>query len=517
MIDKFGEFGATQITNIPSNSHPYIFIGKKGESTALHEEIAPDDASILHVEYDLVGRLTVGVIKSPIIGPTNDWSTYSHKFEMQENDSITVAVYGIDQDGLKTATPIKTYENQKEIEIDLKNNDPIDAAIYPSVQFETYLYDTLDNSAPQINRWAITSKQLPEGVINTSAIGIENYHLSTVEVGYPLTFDFVFENISPIDFSDSVKVLVNLQGELRDSVINATLTPLKGGESLTYSLSLPTENLIGTNTLQVFFNPYNQLEAIYENNIVAIPFTVSADQTSPVIDVLFDNRHIKDGEIVSPNPEITIYYHDNNNYNIKQDTNGVFLFLQQPCEEGNCTYDRVYFSEQSVVSWTSQTENSPFTIQYSPTNLSDGVYFLKIHGQDQAGNLSSEEPYVISFEVVNHQSITNLTPFPNPFRTYCQFEFTLTGNEIPQDITIEIHSASGELVRTITYDELGVLHAGHNITDFKWYGTNDSGAQLANGLYIYRVIIENGDTNIEYIDTSDNKYKQGVGKIMIMR
>ncbi len=39
--------------------------------------------------------------------------------------------------------------------------------------------------------------------------------------------------------------------------------------------------------------------------------------------------------------------------------------------------------------------------------------------------------------------------------------------------------------------ELGPLHIGSNITDYAWDGTDEFGDQLANGTYLYRVVLDN--------------------------
>ncbi len=516
MKDKIKEFGAELIDQIPSNTHPYIFLGKKGTTTAIAEKIGATTSSIIEIDTDIQGRLTVGKIISPVIGATTEWGSYSHRFERTANDSMVVSIFGIDKEGKKNIIPLHSIDNQPIIAIDLKNDINIDASLYPFIQLEALIYDTLDNSSAQLKHWAVTSKPIPEAIINTSIVGVNNYHLSSFEEGQPLVLTYKFQNITGIDFPDFIEVEIKITGETNEVLHTRTLGLLKKQDTLTYTLTIETANWIGNNTVQVFFNPYDQLEQIYSNNILALPFEVTKDKIAPVIDVLFDKVHITDGAIVSPNPTIAISFYDNNKYNLKEDTLGLKLFLKSPCQNGgSCTYQPIYFSNNNVLSWTNQSKDIPFAIAYTPQDLADGIYYLKVEGTDQGGNPST--PYEISFEVVNQRSITNFHPFPNPFRTSCRFAFTLTGDAIPEGITIKIYTATGELVRTITKEELGHIHAGENITTYEWQGTNANGTNLANGLYIYHVEIESGDVEIKYIDSPTDKYKQGIGKIMIMK
>jgi hypothetical protein len=517
MKDKLRQFGANLVDDIPSDSHPYIFLGQDGETEALSEKYGATTSDTVILDYDLVGRLTKGIIKSPVIGPTTDWGEYEHDFTRDGSDSIAVFIYGINKDGERENVPLHTIENQPKIRLDLKNDVQIDPDLYPSLQIEALIYDTLDNTAAQLNHWMVTFAEIPEAVINTSIIGVESYYLDELEHGAPLVITYHFQNISPVDFIDSVKVELTIKGMLKDSMIIDYLPPLISGDTLSYTISIPTYELIGENTIQVYFNPFDQLERVYENNLLMVPFQVVADVGSPVTDVLFDDIHIIDGDLVSPNPIISIYYHDNNKLLNKEDTVGLFLYLKSPCDSAFCNYERIYFSDTAIVSWSNQTIDTPFFIEYKPKDLLNGIHQLKVQGQDEAANVSGQIAYGISFEVINERSITNFHPFPNPFTTTCRFAFTITGDAIPENISIVIYSSEGELVRVISKDELGYIHAGHNKTEYAWDGKDTNGVELSNGMYIYHVLIENGAVDIKYIDSGNDKYKQGIGKIIIMK
>lgn len=117
--------------------------------------------------------------------------------------------------------------------------------------------------------------------------------------------------------------------------------------------------------------------------------------------------------------------------------------------------------------------------------------------------------------------ISNLLNYPNPFTTSTAFVFTLTGSQIPQNMRIQILTMTGKIVREITQLELGPIHVGRNITEFKWDGTDQYGQKLANGVYLYRVITNlNGKSIEKYTQESgqtDKYFKSGYGKMYLMR
>jgi flagellar hook assembly protein FlgD len=117
--------------------------------------------------------------------------------------------------------------------------------------------------------------------------------------------------------------------------------------------------------------------------------------------------------------------------------------------------------------------------------------------------------------------ISNLMNYPNPFTTSTAFVFTVTGSQIPQNMRIQILTVTGKVIREITQDELGPLHVGRNITDFKWDGTDMYGQKVANGVYLYRVLTNlNGKSMDKFKDEGDNTDKyftKGYGKMYFMR
>src|SRR5205085_1710767 len=124
----------------------------------------------------------------------------------------------------------------------------------------------------------------------------------------------------------------------------------------------------------------------------------------------------------------------------------------------------------------------------------------------------------ISFEVINKSSITNVLNYPNPFSTSTAFLFTLTGWQMPSQFKIQILTVTGKVVREITRQELGPLHIGRNISEYKWDGKDQYGQTLGNGVYLYRVVTAINGQDIEHRESGADKFTQkGYGKMYIMR
>ena len=227
--------------------------------------------------------------------------------------------------------------------------------------------------------------------------------------------------------------------------------------------------------------------------------------------------HILDGEIVSAQPFISITLDDENEFFImdeEADTSLVKLFLSTPDFE-----DRpIYFAADEVEWLPANASSNKVSIHYTPTFEKDGEYQLLVQASDKSGNLSGNADYRVNFEVFNKPTITEVMNYPNPFSTRTQFVFTLTGSSPPDEISIQIMTVTGRIVREINAAELGPLNIGRNFTEFWWDGTDQFGDRLANGVYLYRVKARLNGVDVEQRATAGSRFfKEGVGKMYLLR
>lgn len=257
------------------------------------------------------------------------------------------------------------------------------------------------------------------------------------------------------------------------------------------------------------------------NNLLQRPFYVDEDDINPVLDVTFDGNHILNGDIVSAKPEILITLKDDNPFlvmNADSDTSRFGIYITDP----SGIQKQIPFMSNAgepVMQWIPANDNNlKFKIIYPAEFTESGVYILLVQGSDRSGNLSGDLEYRITFEVILESSITYMMNYPNPFSTKTQFVFTLTGNEVPDEIKIQILTVTGRVVREITEDELGPIQIGRNITEYAWDGTDEFGDRLANGVYLYTVQAQINGENIEHRESNaDTHFKKNFGKMYLMR
>jgi flagellar hook assembly protein FlgD len=280
-----------------------------------------------------------------------------------------------------------------------------------------------------------------------------------------------------------------------------------------FSQIFNTTDLIGENSIQIYVNPQQVPEMYYGNNVYQFaPFTVEADNSNPVLDVVFDGKHIKNGEKVSPNVLITTVIKDESRIKFKRDTIGIKMLLRKPCgatEADSCEIEEIKLAHSNVtITYPERHNQNRLTIQYQTQNLQEGIHRFWVNGTDASGNLTGLKPYSVDFEVVDKCELLDFYIYPNPTNEGCSFYIQIVCPDVLDKQTIKIQDLQGREMRFISEEELKISKAGNNILDFYWDGTSTGGAKLPSGLYIFKYEAQSLITNQKI---------QKTGKISIVK
>lgn len=509
----------------------YILFARKG-FPVVHENYShkgPAYMGLIQITDSIISDFYKGSIATPLIGPAKSWQQirwYSHSLPTSSHtDTIKLDVIGVSADFKHTV-----LMNMKGLPKDsgvINVTGRIDAATYPYLILKASLKDSLHKSAPQLDKWSVYYQGVPEVSLNPAKGYL--FYKDTLQEGEVMKFASVIENVSDADmgplkiksfFVDkSGKEHVLFDGRKR--AILSSGTP--NMDTINFSTSINTTTFSGKNMFWIDVNPGgDQQEQFHYNNTGVLPFYVKKDNANPLLDVTFDGVHILDRDIVSAKPHISIRMNDENKFLALSDTSMFKLWLLPPGETDFANH-RIFFKTGANASMNvrftpADLPKNTAQVELSPTFASDGVYTLVVEGVDASRNESGAKNYKVSFEVINKSTITGVFNYPNPFSTSTRFVFVLTGSEIPTQFKIQILTVTGKVVREIMLNELGNIHVGRNITDYAWDGKDEFGDQLANGLYVYRVIATINGNAIEKRETvADKFFVKGYGKMYLMR
>ncbi|WP_201982082.1 putative type IX secretion system sortase PorU2 [Hymenobacter rubidus] len=529
----------SQLINQLQNGAPFTLLAQKRASGGrLIRELGPQVVAPTIPPYDQIISMsdtlqapsTNGVITSTRIGPAQSWDKLYHwiKREPGATSNFTLKVIGISANNQSTVlATVPANSGRSGFAL-----NTISAANYPYLQLQLTLKDSLRHTAPQLKEWFVTYQGVPEGVVRRDLVTPSTaYDAATLtaqaQTTGKLKIPVVFQNVTPFDFGTPLRAKV----EVRNSVGTA-LTPvyvnapsqLMGDSTITINAEVPFVGNFDPQgfTAKVTVNPTpNALPEInlFNNELNIGLFPVVDMNVPPVLDVAFDGRHILNGELVSPRPVIIIQLNDEDKLRHITDRSAFVVTLRKP--GANSTATLVDLNSNEVQFSTDITNGSVAKLTYEPGKtkpLDDGVYTLRVQGRDPSNTTAGAQDFQVNFEVVNASQITNVYPYPNPVINKARFVFTLTGQQLPRNMKIQILSLTGRVVREIFMNELGPLHIGNNITDFAWDGTDTYGDRLANGTYLYRVALDDAESQFSHRATSGDKaFKNDWGKLVLMR
>lgn len=496
-----------------TGSKPYIVFFQKDRGGII-ELIAEDSTGVISYSYDIQLSFTEGTQISSLVGPAQRWFSIQHEFKLPAVDTAgrnTFSAWLLSADLTDTVLISNNI-----ISLDTSIAD-VDAKAYPYMKLAFHTEDSVAYDPPDINYWRVLYDGYPELIINPD-IGYV-YIADSLKQGETMRLSTHIENVSDYEV-DSLPVALRIISEDNTTQELSYIIPhLDPHSSAPVDFQKVTGEMNGNYQVLMEVNPGRVVnENNFINNIGILPLHVEGDRLNPVLDVTFDGKHILDGDLVSAKPLIAIQLHDENEYLRLDDTSSFALFLEFPSD---FEPRQIYFADETVnfISSPGSGKNIA-TVELRPELYEDGIYSLQIRARDASGNFAGDNDFLISFEVINAESVSHLYNYPNPFSTATRFVYTLTGAAPPPYYKIQVMSVAGRIVREIDQFELGPLHIGTHMTEYIWDGTDESGDRLAAGTYLYRMIVKNSDMeDFDRYETSGDQtyFKKGWGKLVILR
>lgn len=464
MIKTFGSFYIDSVRYRES----WCMIGKKGAAKGTVPEVyhhlfegpAVIDSSVL-ISYNY-GNITLPKLNN--ISSLNRLKIESIK---PENTGIDI-------------TPIVEFTNGKLDSLNklvLDNNEAdlnfINTNDIIGIKFKVDLISDEPNISPLFKSMSIDYNGIPELAINYQVVNIEK---DTLQQGEDVNLRFFVYNVGE-STADSFKVTVELikPDNLRETIFESIVDSLGTEQKKKFNVTYNTVNFNGSRIFAISVDSDNKIRELYEdNNYFSIPFYVIGDTTHPNLSITFNGNDIFDGEYISANPIIKIELNDPSLIPIT-DTSSVNFYLNNK---------RIPYRDNPDLN-INFSNNNPKVVLYFTPHLEDGEYKLKVFAKDASGNLADSLGMTKTFNVINEAKILNVYNYPNPFEKDTYFTFKLT--QIPDEIKIKVFTIAGRLVKEIRVSKDNL---NFDLNKIFWDGKDNDGDLLANGVYIYKIIMD---------------------------
>lgn len=222
-----------------------------------------------------------------------------------------------------------------------------------------------------------------------------------------------------------------------------------------------------------------------------------ADVDGPEILAYLNDTTFTSGKVVSQKPYLIIKLQDINGINVLGNGIGHDIVATLDHESYSTVALNDYYTSLSE-------DNDKGVVVYQLDSLDEGTHSLKIKAWDLYNNSSEKE---IEFTILNQIALKtiNVRNHPNPFSNNTWFDFSHNLFNTDLDVLIEIYNLSGMQVKTI--GPVQMQSEGYVISPIQWDGKDNNGADLADGMYIYKVKILESKSN--YIETG--------GKLILLK
>ena len=449
----------------------WAIIGWKGAPTGtVPEEVRPAlPLQSVFIDTSYIVQSESGNLTLNEIGPAGRWTRIETVENIPGDASSQYYLYGIQLNGQTDSLGLLTFQNG------ISDISFLDPKLYPKITVVGEYKVSSANISPSIMRIAVDFNGTAELATNYQVVSISK---DTVTTGEDVTLNFSVYNVGETK-ADSFNVKVELvnQDNTRQIIFEQNLDSLNANSKHYYQVNFNTASTTGLKSFMINVDSENEIIEMYEdNNFYSIPFFIQPDTTTPTLLLTIDGGDILDGEYISAEPVVHIELYDQSLIPIT-DPGYVEIYLN----------DELIPPDTLIVSYQFSATNPKVVVDFLPV-LADGEYYLKVLWKDSRGNIVDSSGVEKFFLVSNEAKLLFVYNYPNPFTNETHFTFKLT--QIPDEIRIKIFTIAGRLVRELSISSAWL---DYDFNKISWDGKDEDGDLLANGVYLYKVIMKAGD------------------------
>ncbi|HVK38732.1 MAG TPA: C25 family cysteine peptidase [Candidatus Kapabacteria bacterium] len=480
--EALASLGAVFDVDSIGNDDSYVLIGGRdmprsqawvyGDSLARARRTGVQYAKV-STDMEFFIRPSPGVMTTPTIGPATAWRTARLGFG-DAGARPVVTIVGVRRDGVRDS--LASADAVGDIDLGF-----VDVARYPRLELRTRF---AQDSTTRLRSIEVDFEPSPELAIVPRSIDLDR---DSVLQGDPARLSLTVVNLSRRYGADSVGVALRHRsvGEWREiDALPVTIAPMERRE---VAFDLATDRFGASNAFIVQLNPTDDpAEPYRHNNTDTASMRAGFDTTRPRLAVYADGVRVMDGDFVSPMARFELRLFDNSRLRIADSTAiGMFLDLVEITLDSGAQFDPAPGGDARA------------SFVYTPPapGLENGEHTITYMARDASGNRTESE--FVRFQVERALRIVEAVNYPNPFRERTEFTFGVAGGSQPTGGEIAIYTVAGRRIKSIPLGPADV-HLGFN--HIEWDGLDDDRDPLANGVYLYRLMIESADGKVEVIE-----------------
>lgn len=459
----------------------WCILGRKGAAIGtVPEDYKKLFAGVAQVEISKNVTYDSGYVVFPEIKFAKRWNYVKFNIELPANSSIIFIPLAKRKNG-QVDTLFSLATTQDSIVL-----SSINSRLYPSIRIMAKLYANQLKQSPKIYSFGANFEPTPELAINYQTVNTDK---DTIWQGGRVTFNSRIYNVGK-STADTVKVLLELIRNDNSSriLVDTVFYNLTQNNFVRLNYEYLNSNFDGHGNLnfKLSVDPTEIVDEFFEsNNIFLRSFYVKRDTSTSIsqasVIVKFNGNEIFDGDYVEPDAKVNVVV----NYPIwfpVSDTSAIRLFLNG---------HRIYAEE---LDFYYDTVERKIDLSFE-AKFHSGENNISIFTKDVYGRFSNKPILERYFKVTQDVELLNVYNYPNPFNNGTHFTFVLS--QLPDEVYIKIYTIAGRLIKEIKVAQSSLTT---NFNKVFWDGTDEDGDELANGVYLYKIIIKKGNktqTNIQ--------------------
>ena len=217
----------------------------------------------------------------------------------------------------------------------------------------------------------------------------------------------------------------------------------------------------------------------YNAYVGGVADSFGTDNLGPKILLYMNDEKFAFGGITDENPVLLIKLEDENGIN----TAGTGIG-----HDISCIVDK---NEKSKIALNDFYEGAlnnykKGNVKYPFYNLAEGKHDLEVKAWDVYNNSATAyTEFVVSKSAV--LALKHVLNYPNPFTTSTNFMFEQNRPGDNFDVTIQIFTVSGKIVKTIHEN---ISPEGYRVDNIHWDGRDEFGDKIGKGVYVYKLSIK---------------------------
>jgi len=269
--------------------------------------------------------------------------------------------------------------------------------------------------------------------------------------------------------------------QIRNSIIYKGKASVKSGK-FTFTFIVPKDIAykFGNGKISYYADNGSSDGNGYFDNIIigGAADSFAMDNNGPELEIFMNDEKFAFGGMTDENPTLIVKLFDESGINTVG--NGIGHDVTSVLDDD--TRNTVVLNEFYEAELDNYQRGQ---ISYPFSELSDGRHGIEVKAWDVYNN--SAKTYTEFFVMSAAEfSLSHVLNYPNPFTTNTGFQFEHNHPGDILNISIQIYTVSGKIVKSISTQ---VVSNGYRVDNINWDGLDDYGDKIGKGVYLYRLTV----------------------------